>query len=56
VEKTGNPRAAQQQLGHKNLSATMQHLPFIQTELQGGHLMTCADLQKKKERSIQNAV
>ena len=34
VKKTGNPRAAQRQLGHKNPSTTMQYLDFTQSELQ----------------------
>lgn len=34
VKKTGNPRAAQRQLGHKNPSTTMQYLQFTQGELQ----------------------
>ena len=34
VKKTGNPRAAQRQLGHKNPSTTMQYLQFTQEELQ----------------------
>ena len=34
VNKTGNPRAAQRQLGHKNPSTTMQYLQFTQGELQ----------------------
>jgi len=33
VKKTGNPRAAQRQLGHKNPSTTMQYLQFTQEEL-----------------------
>jgi integrase len=34
VKKTGNPRAAQRQLGHKNPSTTMQYLQFTQKEMQ----------------------
>ena len=34
VKKTGNPRAVQRQLGHKNPSTTMQYLQFTQGELQ----------------------
>jgi integrase len=32
VKKTGNPRAAQRQLGHKNPATTMQYLQFTQEE------------------------
>jgi site-specific recombinase XerD len=34
VKKTGNPRAAQRQLGHKNPATTMQYLQFTHEELQ----------------------
>ena len=34
VKKTGNPRAAQRQLGHKNPSTTMQYMQFTHTEMQ----------------------
>jgi integrase len=33
VKKTHNPRAAQQQLGHKNPSTTMQYMQFTPTEI-----------------------
>jgi site-specific recombinase XerD len=33
VEKTGNPRAAQQQLGHKNPSTTMQYMQFSKKKM-----------------------
>ena len=33
VEKTGNPRAAQQQLGHKNPSTTMQYMQFSRQKM-----------------------
>ena len=33
VEKTGNPRAAQQQLGHKNPSTTMQYMQFSRKKM-----------------------
>jgi integrase len=33
VKKTGNPRATQRQLGHKNPATTMQYLQFTQAEL-----------------------
>jgi len=33
VKKTGNPRAVQRQLGHKNPATTMQYLQFTQEEL-----------------------
>jgi integrase len=34
VKKTGNPRVAQRQLGHKNPSTTMQYMQFTHTEMQ----------------------
>ncbi len=34
IKKTGNPRAAQRQLGHKNSSTTMQYMQFTKEELQ----------------------
>lgn len=34
IKKTGNPRAAQRQLGHKNPSTTMQYMQFTQEEMQ----------------------
>ena len=34
VKKTGNPRTAQRQLGHKNPSTTMQYLQFSRKEMQ----------------------
>jgi hypothetical protein len=34
VKKTGNPRTAQRQLGHKNPSTTMQYLQFTRKEMQ----------------------
>ncbi|MGC1953221.1 MAG: site-specific integrase, partial [Gammaproteobacteria bacterium] len=34
VKKTGNPRTAQRQLGHKNPSTTMQYLQFTREEMQ----------------------
>ena len=34
VKKTGNPRAAQQQLGHKNPSTTMQYMQFTKKKMQ----------------------
>ena len=33
VDKTGNPRAAQQQLGHKNPSTTMQYMQFSKKKM-----------------------
>jgi site-specific recombinase XerD len=33
VEKTHNPRAAQQQLGHKNPSTTLQYMQFSKTKM-----------------------
>lgn len=34
VKKTGNPRTAQRQLGHKNPSTTMQYLQVTHQEMQ----------------------
>ena len=34
IKKTGNPRAVQRQLGHKNPSTTMQYMEFTGQELQ----------------------
>ena len=34
VKKTGNPRTAQRQLGHKNPSTTMQYMQFTRKEMQ----------------------
>ena len=34
VKKTGNPRTAQRQLGHKNPSTTMQYMQFTREEMQ----------------------
>ena len=34
VKKTGNPRTAQRQLGHKNPSTTMQYMQFTGEEMQ----------------------
>jgi integrase len=34
VKKTGNPRTAQRQLGHKNPSTTMQYMQFTSQEMQ----------------------
>ena len=34
VKKTGNPRIAQRQLGHKNPSTTMQYMQFTRKEMQ----------------------
>jgi site-specific recombinase XerD len=34
VKKTGNPRTAQRQLGHRNPSITMQYMQFTHEEMQ----------------------